>query len=92
MHFAFCVGACTDGAVQLVDGTLPAEGRVEFCSGREWGTVCDDFWGFNDALVVCRELGLPTECRYSVVSCYPLTSSRGVAGTKKGGGGANTPK
>ena len=25
----------------------------------QWGTVCNDGWGFNESTVVCRQLGFP---------------------------------
>ncbi len=52
---------CQDGDIRLVNGTegRPYEGRVEVCRLNHWGTVCDDHWDSDNALVVCNELGFP---------------------------------
>ncbi|XP_011409971.1 PREDICTED: scavenger receptor cysteine-rich domain superfamily protein-like [Amphimedon queenslandica] len=53
--------ACGGGSVRLVGGTQGREGRVEYCRNNQWGTVCDDYWGNNDAKVVCRMIGYSTD-------------------------------
>ena len=71
LTFLLCLAAevpnsnCNDGALRLVGGSVPSEGRVEVCINRAWGTVCrgtsryyrSNTWNVQDARVVCRQLG-----------------------------------
>ena len=58
-----------EGAVRLVDGSGPHEGRVEFCRKTVWATVCNryGYLGRSGAAVVCRQLGYPSAGIYTVI-------------------------
>ena len=48
---------CTDGDVRLVGGATSNQGRVEVCINNAWGTICHNSWSYQDANVVCGQLG-----------------------------------
>jgi hypothetical protein len=56
IHIFF--SACTQGDIRLQGGPNNLRGRLEVCNGNLWGTVCDDQFGEQDAVVACRQLGL----------------------------------
>ena len=55
---------CSDLDVRLVGDTSPNEGIVELCYGGVWLNIslCANL-DRNNALVACRQLGLPTDSK-----------------------------
>lgn len=55
--------------VYLVGNHGKTYGTVEIVYNNTRGTICDDIWRHEEAAVICRMLGLPTQ-----VSCVHLSN------------------
>ena len=57
-----------NGQIRLQRGTYSNQGLVEvYCNG-EWGTICNDGFGYNEASVVCHQLGYNDYYSYDQLS------------------------
>lgn len=55
--FMFCVATPREPfSIILVNGDVPSEGRLLVLINGTYGAVCDDFFGFEEAQVACRQL------------------------------------
>ncbi|TKS76440.1 Deleted in malignant brain tumors 1 protein [Collichthys lucidus] len=72
-----CVDAtvlCTNSKpIRLKNGTHRCTGRVEIFHDGQWGTVCDDKWGMQEATVACREMN----CGAAIAVRYKAFFGRG---------------
>jgi len=62
-------GNCNDSDVRLVGGTDVTTGRVDYCINNAWGTVCNNRFGTNEAIVICRQLGFSQKSEFKLVMC-----------------------
>ena len=82
--FFFCFHTpafCENGTMRIQDGDGVTYGRVEVCVSGLWGTICSDFWDYEDAAVACKQLGLSP---YGKKVCFYSLSIYIIAKAHKG--------
>ena len=61
------IGTGTDVPVRLSDGG-EAYGRVEVQYGGTWGKVCHDYFDYQEARVICNQLGFPRNGKHGYLT------------------------
>ena len=60
-HFLHSENNCSDGDLRLIGGLVDSEGTVEMCQDGGWNSLCSSNWGYQETLMVCEQLQLPTD-------------------------------
>ncbi|KAL5013038.1 hypothetical protein ScPMuIL_011589 [Solemya velum] len=71
-----CSPTLQPSRLRLRGGTSSGDGRLEVFFNNTWGTVCDDNFNLNAAIVVCRQLGMSNS--------HPLVKSSAFYGPGSG--------
>ena len=65
---------CSDGDLRLVGSPVDSEGTVEMCQNGAWNSLCSNNWGYQETVIVCRQLQLPIDGKND--HFYPHTTAR----------------
>ena len=65
---------CSNGSIRLTNGGQNNEGRVEICTDGIWMTTDTNYWNYNNAKIVCRQLGYHDTCK-NIPTCNNLMCS-----------------
>ena len=72
---------CSNWSIRLTDSETENEGTVEICTDGIWMTIDTAYytWSYNEAKVVCRQLGYYDQCKYVTCICYFMSTTGSVA-------------
>ena len=74
---------CSNWSIRLTDSETDNEGRVEICTDGIWMTIDTTnwyyTWSYNEAKVLCRQLGYYDQCMYVTCICYFMSTTGSVA-------------
>ena len=75
---------CSNWSIRLTDSETENEGTVETvetCTDGIWMTIDTTYytWSYNEAEVICRQLGYYDQCKYVTCKCYFMSTTGSVA-------------
>ena len=55
--------------MRLYGGTSSTNGVLQICREGVWGNINSYAWSTYEAVLACRQLGLPTQCKLRITLC-----------------------